>query len=181
MLSLPRRIRRPARDQGSIVVEAAVAVASFSNHESRSQKRKEAIVASIQRFEELECWQVGRQLAQLVYQVTSEVRFGQDPELRAQMREAAVAIVSSIADGFESKAQLIFIERLYQAKSAAGQLRAQAYIALDVHHLEQARFFEIYELADKCGRQLHRLIVYLETQPGGQRIHERRVEYAVTV
>jgi four helix bundle protein len=138
-------------------------------------------MAAIQRFEELECWQAGRQLARLIYQLSGDAAFAQDVGLREQMRQAAVTVVSSIAEGFEGQAQASFIERLYHARAAVGQLRAQSYIALDGQYIEQSAFYEVYELAERCARQLHRLIVYLETQPGAYRLREQRAEYVATV
>jgi four helix bundle protein len=86
---------------------------------------------TISRFEEIEAWQTARALTRQIYEVSSRGNFGHDFGLRDQMRRAAVSIMSNIAEGFESRTQALFIDFLGRAKGSAGELRAQAYVALD--------------------------------------------------
>jgi four helix bundle protein len=51
------------------------------------------------------------------------------------MRRAAVSIMSNIAEGFESRTEILFIEFLGRAKGSSGELRAQAYAAHDAGYL----------------------------------------------
>jgi four helix bundle protein len=80
------------------------------------------------------------------------------------MRRASVSIMSNIAEGFESRTKRMFIEYLGRAKASAGEVRAQSYIALDVGYLNQSQFHEVFDLADKCSRQISRFITYLESE-----------------
>jgi len=95
------------------------------------------------------------------------------------MRRAAVSVMSNIAEGFESRTQALFIEFLGRAVASAGELRAQAYVALDVDYLNQEQFDKLYDLVDKCSRQISRFMSYLETQPNSRRIREASIEYDV--
>ena len=136
-------------------------------------------MATIKRFEDIEAWQTARQLTRLVYQLSSTGAFARDFGLRDQMRRAAVSVMSNIAEGFESRTQALFIEFLGRARASAGELRAQAYVALDAGYLNQEQFDELYDLVDKCSRQLSRFIRYLEAQPNSRRIREASIEYDV--
>ncbi len=80
------------------------------------------------------------------------------------MRRAAVSVMSNIAEGFESRTQPMFIEFLGRAKASAGELRAQSYVALDAGYLDQKGFEEIFDLTDKCSRQLSRFMTYLQSK-----------------
>jgi four helix bundle protein len=134
---------------------------------------------TIKRFEEIEAWKTARELTRLVYALSNQGEFGRDFGLRDQMRRAAVSILSNIAEGFESRTQSLFIDFLGRAKGSAGELRAQAYVALDAGYLDQSQFEQVFGLAEKCRRQIARFIAYLEAQPNSLRIHEDGVEYGV--
>lgn len=119
-------------------------------------------MGTITRFEEIEAWQTARELTRLVYTLTNQGAFARDFGLRDQMRRAAVSILSNIAEGFESRTRPLFIEYLGRAKASAGELRAQAYVALDVGYLTREQFAQLFDLVDKCSRQISRFMTYLE-------------------
>jgi len=81
--------------------------------------------SKIERFEDLEVWQIARQLVKDVYRITSERRFSRDIGLSTQIQRTAVSIMSNIAEGFERKSKKEFIHFLYIAKGASGELRSQ--------------------------------------------------------
>ncbi|MEO6060486.1 MAG: four helix bundle protein, partial [Thermoflexales bacterium] len=78
--------------------------------------------------------------------------------LRDQMRRSAVSIMSNIAEGFESRTRPLFIDYLGRAKGSAGELRAQAYVALDAGYVDVAIFEALCSQAIKCSRQLSNLM-----------------------
>jgi four helix bundle protein len=134
-------------------------------------------MSTIKRFEEIEAWKTARELASLTYALSNQGEFGRDFGLRNQMRRASVSILSNIAEGFESRTQALFIDFLGRAKGSAGELRAQLYVALDAGYLNQSQFERLFDLVDKCSRQIARFIAYLESQPNSLRIKEGIVEY----
>ncbi len=136
-------------------------------------------MTTIKRFEEIEAWKTARELTSLVYALSNQGEFARDFGLRDQMRRASISILSNIAEGFESRTQALFIEFLGRAKGSAGELRAQTYVALDAGYLDQAQFERLFDLAEKCSRQIARFIVYLEAQPNRPRIHDNIIEYDV--
>jgi four helix bundle protein len=122
-------------------------------------------MATITRFEEIDAWQTARELTRQIYTLTRSGQFARDFGLSDQMRRAAVSIFSNIAEGFESRTNSLFTEYLGRAKASAGELRAQAYVALDAGYLVQSEFDGLYELCDKCSRQISRFMQYLAGQP----------------
>jgi len=119
---------------------------------------------TITRFEEIEAWQSARLVTRRVYELTQEGRIARDFGLRDQMQRASVSILSNIAEGFESRTTPLFLDFLGRAKGSAGELRAQVYVALDVGYFDQTQFEEIFDLVEKCSRQISRFITYLSTQ-----------------
>ncbi|MDL1895186.1 four helix bundle protein [Anaerolineae bacterium CFX7] len=136
-------------------------------------------MATVTRFEELEAWQTAREITKRIYALSKQSLFSRDFGLRDQMRRAAVSILSNIAEGFESRTQLMFIEYLGRAKASAGELRAQMYVALDSGYVEQSSFQEIKLLIEKCSRQISRLMSYLESLPDNRRLRDEMTEYKV--
>ena len=134
-------------------------------------------MGTIQRFEEIRAWQTARELTRRVYEVSGQGAFARDYGLRDQMRRAAVSIMSNIAEGFESGTQALFIRYLRYAKGSAGELRAQLYVSLDAGYLTEAGFEELFDLADKCSRQLSRFISYLESQQSSRSVREATGAY----
>ena len=133
-------------------------------------------MSAITRFEEIRAWQTARALTKQVYEVSGQAGFARDYGLRDQLRRAAVSVMSNIAEGYESQTQEQFIRYLGYAKASAGEVRSQLYVALDVGYLDQAQFEALYDLVDKCSRQLSRFIAYLRTQ-AGKRVRELGIEY----
>jgi four helix bundle protein len=132
---------------------------------------------TIKRFEDIHAWQTARELTQMVYNLSSQGSFARDFGLRDQMRRSAVSVMANIAEGFESRTQSLFVEFLGRAKASAGELRAQSYIAKDVGYLDQSQFKQVFDLVEKCSRQIARFIQYLESQPNARRIREDHIEY----
>ena len=64
-------------------------------------------MATIERFEDLLCWQKARELASAVYREFKDSKFKDlnipiDYGFRDQIQRAAVSVLSNIAEGFES-------------------------------------------------------------------------------
>jgi len=58
-------------------------------------------MATVTRFEDLDCWKAGRKLRQLAYRHTRTVTFSADASLVDQVRRAAQSVTANIAEGFE--------------------------------------------------------------------------------
>ena len=99
----------------------------------------------------------------MVYSVSSKGPFARDFALRDQMRRAAVSIMSNIAEGFESKTRNLFVEFLGRAKGSAGELRAQAYVALDAGYVTAAEFDALRKQCEKCSGQISKFMAYLRS------------------
>ena len=136
-------------------------------------------MATITRFEDIEAWQTGRELCRLVYELSDEGAFARDYGLRDQMRRAGISIISNIAEGFESRTHALFVDFLGRAKGSAGELRAQAYVALDAGHITTAQYQALSTQAEKCSRQLSRFISYLQSHSDARSVQEGQVEYVV--
>jgi four helix bundle protein len=132
---------------------------------------------TITRFEEIEAWQTARQLTSMVYGLTKSGEFARDFGLCSRMKHAAVSVMSTIAEGFENRTQLLFMEYLGRAKAPAGELRAQLYVVDDTGYLNKEDFLQIIDLCDQCSRQTSKFMNYLADQPNS--ISEEGINYDV--
>ena len=69
-------------------------------------------MTAITRFEEIDAWKSSRELTNMVYAMGNQVGFNRDFGLRDQIRRAAVSVMSNIAEGFESRTDIQFINFL---------------------------------------------------------------------
>lgn len=138
-------------------------------------------MAGITRFEEIEAWKASRQLTNMIYKLTELGAFARDYGLKDQIRRASVSIMSNIAEGFESRTDIQFINYLGHAKASAGEVRSQLYVALDLKYISQEQFDEAYELSDKSARQVSRFAAYLESNPRDKRIRGDTTDYNTDV
>ncbi len=120
-------------------------------------------MAKIARFEDLEAWQLARQLTAKVYEATLTGKFAKDYGLRAQIQRAAVSIVSNIAEGFDRKSSKQFVQFLDIASGSASEVKAQLYVALDLKYLTNEQFQDMFTDAVRVGQMLTKLMQYLRT------------------
>jgi four helix bundle protein len=119
-------------------------------------------MASIQKFEEIEAWQQGRELTRRIYQLTAKGGFARDFTLKDQLKRAAISITSNIAEGFERGGNREFIQFLAIAKGSASEIKSQLYTALDAGYLTQPEFDELYRQAHSIVLLLGGFIKYLQ-------------------
>ena len=136
-------------------------------------------MATVTRFEDLECWQAARELTRRVYKMSAGGLFSRDFGLRDQMRRAGVSVMSNIAEGFESRTRPMFIEYLGRAKASAGELRAQLFVALDAGYVTDEEFHELRDLAEKISAQISRLSAYLKSASERNRVSEECPPYEI--
>lgn len=97
-------------------------------------------MAKIERFEDIEAWQLAREATTLVYEISSKGEFARDFALRDQIRRSTASIMSNIAEGFERDGDREFLQFIAIAKGSCGEARSQLYVALDPELYQQGRF-----------------------------------------
>lgn len=112
-------------------------------------------MATIQKFEDLICWQKARLLTKEVY---VSLRQCNDYGFRDQIQRASVSVMSNIAEGFERGTKQEFLNYLYIAKGSAGEVRAQLYTAHDIGYLNVEMFKRLNGLVLDCSRLISNFI-----------------------
>ncbi|MEM8487142.1 MAG: four helix bundle protein [Bacteroidota bacterium] len=115
------------------------------------------------RFEDIEAWQEGRQLVQVIYKITRLPRFSEDRALKSQLRRAACSVTANIAEGFERGSNAEFIYFLSISKGSAGEIRSLVYTVLDEAYIDDEVFREIYNQTTSIIKKISALIKYLRS------------------
>lgn len=127
-------------------------------------------MATIKRFEEIEAWQIGRELVNAIYALTGGGAFSKDWGLKDQIQRAAVSVCSNIAEGFERCGNKEFANFLWIAKGSAGEVASQLYHAKDAGYISDTDFSRLYEKTEVIRGKLYNFIQSLRTFPSyGQR------------
>ena len=130
----------------------------------------------ITRFEDIEAWQIGRDLCISVYNVVKGEKFSKDYGLKDQVTRASVSIMANIAEGFDAGSRAEFIRFLVYAQRSASELQSEIYVALDQNYISRNEFDAIYSIADKARSKIGAFIKYLKqaTKNKERRTQERR-------
>jgi four helix bundle protein len=110
---------------------------------------------TIKRFEDLEVWKEGMQLAVGVYQAMENSR---DFGLRDQMQRAAVSVPSNIAEGYERESNKEFVQFLNYSRGSSGELRTQLYLAIKLGKLDQPVARDLLAKSRKVSAMLHKYV-----------------------
>jgi four helix bundle protein len=120
------------------------------------------VMATINRFEEIEAWKLSRELCLKTGTIIDDGSFKKSYRLIGQVEGSSGSIMDNIAEGFERGTRAEFIQFLGYAKGSCGEFRSQLYRAFDRKYLTQEQFDELYTLAVRISAMIQKLIAYLQ-------------------
>jgi four helix bundle protein len=116
---------------------------------------------TFRKFEEIEAWQLARELCKQVKQITEKPEFSKDWDLRKQIRASSGSAMDCIAEGHERGNNTEFIYFLGVALGSCGEVRSQLYRALEYGYITEAERLETYGIAARTGAATRSLVDYL--------------------
>ena len=116
----------------------------------------------IERFEDIEAWQLARELTQKVYCLGRKSKFAKDYGLKRQIQDAAGSSMHNIAEGFDSETNAEFIRFLRYAKRSCSEVQSELYVALDEGYISADEFKDVYEQARRTRAAIRGFINYLK-------------------
>jgi four helix bundle protein len=112
----------------------------------------------VQRFEDLEAWQLSRELTNQIYTITKIGPVSKDYGFRDQIRRAAVSVMNNIAEGFDRGSNKDFVKFLFIARGSAAEVRSLLYVALDQDYINEAGFNDCRALCVRSSQIIWALI-----------------------
>jgi four helix bundle protein len=106
-------------------------------------------------YKDLIVWQKGIVLAKLVYELTKNFPPEERFELVAQMRRAAVSILSNIAEGQARHTTGEFIQFISHAEGCVAELDTQFRLSVELNFCRQAVANPILEVTGEFRRMLN--------------------------
>jgi four helix bundle protein len=125
----------------------------------------------IDRFEDIEAWQLARELARKVYRLTKNTNFARDFGLRGQIQDAAGSSMHNIAEGFDSETNPEFIRFLRYAKRSCTEVQSELYMAIDQQYITKSEFQNVYEHAGRTRAAIRGFINYLTSYQKSRSTH----------
>lgn len=95
------------------------------------------------RFKDLQIWQKGRSVTRRIYEITQKFPKEEHFGITAQMRRAAISIISNIAEGCGRKSDAYLKTFLSYALGSAAELECQCILANDLGFMTNNDFEEI--------------------------------------
>lgn len=111
-------------------------------------------MATIQKFEDLICWQEARTISKEIAMLIQNKRFGSSFRLIQQIESSSGSVMDNIAEGFERSGNKELIQFMYIAKGSCGELRSQLYRALDYDYIT----FDEFEVLSVKAKKISWLI-----------------------
>lgn len=115
----------------------------------------------IDRFEDIEAWQLARELTRKVYELTKKTPFSKDYGLKDPIRAAAGSSMHNIAEGFDAETAPEFIRFLSYAQRSCTEVQSELYMALDEKYIDEAEFKATYEMAGRTRAAIRGFMNYL--------------------
>lgn len=109
----------------------------------------------MEKFEDLICWQKGKELAITTYEY---FRYNKDFGFKDQIQRAVVSVSNNIAEGFERKSNKEFKQFLYIAKGSCGETRSMFSIAFGLKYIDQKQFEDLYMKSNEICKIISGLI-----------------------
>src|SRR5210317_1942057 len=122
----------------------------------------------IERFEDIEAWQLARELTRKVYDLTKKSDFARDFGLKGQIQNAAGSSMHNIAEGFDSETNPEFVRFLRYAKRSCTEVQSELYVALDQQYIANDEFQDVYDHAGRTRAAIRGFITYLVAYEKGK-------------
>jgi|SRR5690554_2618582 len=119
-------------------------------------------MAKIERFEDLEIWQLAREIFKDVWYIIENTALQKNYKLREQINSASGSVMDNIAEGFERDGNREFINFLSIAKASCGETRSQLYRCLDRNHIDDETFKRIFDKTMLNSRKIKAFMIYLK-------------------
>ena len=116
---------------------------------------------TIERFEDIEAWQFGRELTKRIYDATRKASFAKDFGLKDQIQRASGSVMHNIAEGFDGGSNAEFARFLRYSQRSCSEVQSELYVALDQGYISQAEFDDLYTLAGRAHSKVGGFIAYL--------------------
>lgn len=115
-------------------------------------------MTKIKRFEDLITWQKARILANKVFTICENKELKNEYGLTSQIKRSSISIMANIAEGF-GRHSLKEAKQFYiTARGSLAETQSHLYVLLDLKHISNEIFCDIYNNSEEVNKLLNGLI-----------------------
>ncbi len=109
-------------------------------------------------FEDLDAWKKGRELVNVIYEITRRSSLSKDFGLCGQIQRAGVSTMSDVAEGFERQHSAEKLQAYNVARASCGEVRSSLYVIEDNYPQNSATARDTQKLVGDAGSLISGLI-----------------------
>jgi len=113
---------------------------------------------SIKSFEDLEVWQLSKELVTKIYRITKDLPQDEIFGITSQIKRAALSIPANIAEGFGRFHYLDKAKFYLNARGSLLELKSHLLIAFDLKFIDKAVTQQLIQDIDQLGIKLNNFI-----------------------
>jgi four helix bundle protein len=118
-------------------------------------------MATIDRFEDLDCWKAARQLVKLSLEAVSEGRLSKDFDMRSQLIRASLSTMNNIAEGFGRAGYKDAIRFYDIAQCSSNEVKSMTYVFEDAEYIPLEKILRLRSQSEEAKALTLGLIRYL--------------------
>lgn len=119
-------------------------------------------MANYNSFEEMEIYQLGRELSNQVWFLIQHTSLGNDYKLRDQINGSSGSVMDNIAEGFGRGGNNEFITFLSYSRGSCFETKAQLQRAFDRNHIDEQIFLQLTSKSQIIIDQISKFINFLK-------------------
>ena len=112
----------------------------------------------IKDFEDLEVWQIGKQLAVSTYKVTECFPLNETYGLVNQIRRAAISVPGNVAEGFGRYHYLDRVKFFLNARGSLNELKSHFLVARELGFIDPSLLEPVFDLIETLSIKLNNFI-----------------------
>lgn len=120
-------------------------------------------MANYSSFEEMNIYQLARDLCKEIWYLIQNTSLGQDYKLREQINGSSGSVMDNIAEGFGRGGNKEFIHFLSYSRGSCCETKAQLQRAFDRNHITQEKYSELVSKAQVIIDQISKFMNFLKT------------------
>ena len=118
-------------------------------------------MATITKFEDLEIWQLAKELNTKIYPVILLLESSKNFKLKEQLDGSAGSVMDNIAEGFERDGNRELIQFLSISKGSLSEVRSQLYRVFDRSIIDEIKSKQLQEDCLTLGSKIGKFMNYL--------------------
>lgn len=118
-------------------------------------------MATIQKFEDLECWKSAQELVKVVYQICAKEELKREYSLCDQLKRASVSVSNNIVEGFERISNKEFKRFLSISNGSCSEVKNMIYVLHNLEFISNKEFKELMDICQKTQNLIKGFMRYL--------------------